>query len=228
MLDDLDEAELSSLSVAEQPENLIKLQRRIAAAKHRPLRPPRVGAKLLVLDIDYTLYDHVSAASNLEQLTRPHLHDFLARAYASNYDIVIWSATGMRWVERKMEEMGVLRGGAYEVLALVDHASMVTVGPMAGRQSVFDCKPLAYLWAHYPAFNAQNTIMLDDLRRNFVMNPQNGLRIRPFRNGPTSREDDELFRLAGYLEAIAGLDGEAFAALDHSRWERHLRHAAER
>ena len=167
----------------------------------------------------------MSTASNLEQLTRPYLHAFLRRAYAAGYDIVIWSATSMRWVERKMEEMGVLRGDAgYQILALVDHASMVTVGP-TGRYGVFDCKPLAYLWHHYPAFHAQNTIMFDDLRRNFVMNPSNGLRIRPFRNGPTSRDDDELLRLSAYLEAIGGLDGEAFGSLDHSRWERYLRRA---
>ena len=224
VLDDLEEAELGSLSVAELPENLVKLRRRIDAAKHRPLRAPRPGAKLLVLDIDYTLYDHVSTASNLEELMRPHLHDFLARSYAANYDIIIWSATSMRWVERKMQEMGVLDSARFQVLALVDHGSMVTVGPLAGRASVFDCKPLAYLWHHYPCFSADNTIMFDDLRRNFVMNPGSGLRLRPFRNGPTSRDDDELLRLADYLEAIAGLDAEAFRALDHSRWERYLRH----
>ena len=38
------------------------------------------------------------------------------------------------------------------------------------------------LWDKYPQFyNKHNTIMFDDLRRNYVMNRQNGLVIRPFR-----------------------------------------------
>ncbi len=47
---------------------------------------------------------------------------------------------------------------------------------------VFDCKPLAVMWDKYPQFyNKHNTVMFDDLRRNYVMNRQNGLVIRPFR-----------------------------------------------
>lgn len=47
---------------------------------------------------------------------------------------------------------------------------------------MFDCKPLAVLWGKYPGvYTRENTIMLDDLRRNYVMNRQNGLVIRPFR-----------------------------------------------
>lgn len=50
---------------------------------------------------------------------------------------------------------------------------------MAG---VFDCKPLQVLWGKYPGqYSKHNTIMLDDLRRNYVLNRQNGLVIRPYR-----------------------------------------------
>jgi len=60
--------------------------------------------------------------------------------------------------------------------------------------------------------------MFDDLRRNFVCNPQNGLRIRPFRNAHTAREsDNELLLLSVYLRDIAALDD--LSALDHRRWE---------
>ncbi len=54
--------------------------------------------------------------------------------------------------------------------------------PFAG---VFDCKPLPVLWAKLPEYNDQNTIMLDDLRRNYAFNPQNGLVIRPYRFLPS-------------------------------------------
>jgi len=45
------------------------------------LNDPRPGKKLLVLDIDYTLFDHRSAAESGLELMRPYLHDFLESAY---------------------------------------------------------------------------------------------------------------------------------------------------
>ena len=67
-----------------------------------PLNPPRDGKKLLVLDIDYTLFDHRSTAEHPLELMRPYLHEFLTRAY-EHYDIAIWSATGSGWIELKMK-----------------------------------------------------------------------------------------------------------------------------
>jgi len=48
------------------------------------LNDPRPGKKLLVLDIDYTLFDHRSAAESGIELMRPYLHDFLESAYEVN------------------------------------------------------------------------------------------------------------------------------------------------
>lgn len=67
-------------------------------------------------------------------------------------------------------------------------------------------------------YNENNTIMFDDLRRNFVMNPQNGLVIKPFRQASRNRASDrELIKLTQYLLAIAEL--EDFSKLDHDRWQ---------
>lgn len=67
-------------------------------------------------------------------------------------------------------------------------------------------------------YNSKNTIMFDDLRRNFVMNPQNGLTIKPFRKAHANRDkDQELPKLTQYLLVIAELDD--LSSLDHSRWE---------
>ncbi|CAH8387767.1 unnamed protein product [Eruca vesicaria subsp. sativa] len=122
-----------------------------------------------------------------------HLHEFLTAAYAE-YDIILWSATSMKCVELKMGELGVLNNPNYKITGLLDHLAMIT------------------------SYIAQNTIMFNDLRRNFVMNPQNGLKIRPFRKAHVNRDkDDELIMLTQYLLAIAELDD--LSSLDHSRWE---------
>lgn len=39
-------------------------------------------------------------------------------------------------------------------------------------------KPLGVIWGKYGDFyNRKNTIMFDDIGRNFLMNPQNGLKV---------------------------------------------------
>ena len=54
-------------------------------------------------------------------------------------------------------------------------------------------KPLAVIWGIFKnIYNRDNTIMFDDIRHNFIMNPQNGLRIRAFRNSRVNRDTDEL------------------------------------
>jgi ubiquitin-like domain-containing CTD phosphatase 1 len=41
-----------------------------------PLNETREGKKLLVLDIDYTLFDHRTPGENAQELARPYLHVF--------------------------------------------------------------------------------------------------------------------------------------------------------
>ncbi|OAY67961.1 Ubiquitin-like domain-containing CTD phosphatase [Ananas comosus] len=115
-----------------------------------------------------------------------------------------------------MGQLGVLSNPSYKITALLDHLAMITV--QSDRHGTFDCKPLGLIWAQFSEFIIQNTIMFDDLRRNFVMNPQNGLVIRPFKKAHLNRSSDrELVKLTQYLLTIADLPD--FSQLDHSRWE---------
>lgn len=42
----------------------------------------------------------------------------------------------------------------------------------------FQVKPLGVIWGKYGEFySRRNTIMFDDIGRNFLMNPQNGLKV---------------------------------------------------
>lgn len=139
---------------------------------------------------------------------RPYLHEFLASAY-EDYDIVIWSATSMKWVIEKMKLLGVDKHPAYKVAFYMDCLAMISVHtPKYGvinvsltktsnfkKKSIIvfllllclQVKPLGVIWGKYPQFNAKNTIMFDDVRRNFIMNPRNGLKIRPFRQAHINR-----------------------------------------
>jgi len=176
---------------------------------------------LLVLDIDYTLYDHKSTAQNISILTRPFLHQFLTTVY-ERYDIVIWSATNMKWVDLKMQEMQVYSNPNFKIAFSLSRKSMISVERRDKEKKeteVVDIKPLAVIWAKYNQYHEENTIMLDDIRRNFLMNPKNGLKIRPFKNAHTSREsDDELIRISEYLMLICEMG--SFADLNHKHWEK--------
>lgn len=216
IVDDFELGQDEAVDIKDKEVNKQKLRKRIDQFKIELKNPCRPGKKLLVLDIDYTLFDHRSTAENPLQLMRPYLHEFLTAVYAE-YDIMIWSATSMKWVELKMGQLGVLNNPNYKITALLDHLAMITV--QSDSRGIFDCKPLGLIWAKFPEFySSKNTIMFDDLRRNFVMNPRNGLVIKPFRKAHANRDNDqELVKLTQYLLAIAELDD--LSVLDHKSWE---------
>jgi len=216
-----EEADLDALRLHEREENRAKVRHRVAKANIKMLGEPRAGKKLLVLDVDYTLFDHKSPAERPCELRRPFLFEFLASAYR-DYDIVIWSATSMKWVELKMKELGVLDDTRdFKLLAMMDFTAMISVND--AKRGTIDCKPLDVIWDKSGGqWDRRNTIMFDDLRRNFVMNPENGLKIRPFKHAHLNRDSDrELLKLSKYLATIATLDD--FSKLDHRKWERYLR-----
>ncbi|XP_060544470.1 ubiquitin-like domain-containing CTD phosphatase 1 isoform X2 [Pantherophis guttatus] len=163
------------VEVENREENLLKISRRVKEYKIEILNPPREGKKLLVLDVDYTLFDHRSCAETGIELMRPYLHEFLTSAY-EDYDIVIWSATNMKWIEAKMKELGVSTNANYKITFMLDSAAMITVH--TPRRGLIDVKPLGVIWGKFSEFyNKKNTIMFDDIGRNFLMNPQNGLKV---------------------------------------------------
>jgi len=214
VVNDLDIGDEEEIEISNRAEYLAKVEKRVKTYEFKVLNKPRDGTKLLVLDVDYTLFDHRSVAERGEELMRPYLHEFLATAY-SKYDIVIWSATSMKWIEAKMQELGVSSNPNYKLCFMMDSMAMITVDtPVYG---VIEVKPLGVIWGRFPQWNKTNTIMFDDLRRNFIMNPQNGLKIKPFKNAHTNRATDkELIGLTDYLMKIADLDD--ISALRHDHW----------
>jgi len=222
IIDDLDiqgeEAEL--LALVDQPEVHEKLNRRVKSVNVKIINSPREGKKLLVLDIDYTLFDLGGTAERPSDLARPFLHEFLAAAY-EHWDIVIWSATSMKWVEVKMRELGVLSHPGYKVAFMLDFTAMI---PVTVPPHTFDCKPLSFIWSKVPGYTKENTIMVDDLRQNFALNPKNGLKCRAYRKShlmEVVEGDKELRHIGIYLSLIRELDD--LTALDHKQWEAYVK-----
>jgi ubiquitin-like domain-containing CTD phosphatase 1 len=209
-----------TLPLHEEQINLAKVRNRVDTYECKVLNAPRQGKAALVLDVDYTFYDLSSPTEDVKLCGRPHLHEFLAAAY-EHYDIIIWSASSMRWIELKLTELGLFAHPRYRITLLMDYGAMITVACERYRSAVVKCKPLGVLWQKYPEhYRPSNTIMFDDLGRNFVMNPQNGLKIAPFKHALVNRDDNELLLLRHYLLEIIKLGD--FSKLRHSRWRRFL------
>nr|CAD7397366.1 unnamed protein product [Timema poppensis] len=216
VINDLD-IEDEEVAIESKDVYLAKIDRRIREYKINMLNQPRPGKKLLVLDIDYTLFDHRSTAETGYELMRPFLHEFLTSAY-QEYDIVIWSATSMKWIEEKMKLLGVATHNDYKVIFYLDSSAMISIH--TPKYGVVQVKPLGVIWGKFDQYTSRNTIMFDDIRRNFLMNPGNGLKIRPFKQAHLNREkDSELLRLAKYLKDI--VCEEDLSSLDHKHWERY-------
>lgn len=228
--DDFDDEEEEDAPFSISENDMAKIRKRVACANEyiEVVTMPRPGKKLLVLDIDYTFFDHRSPAERAEQLRRPYLHEFLTNIYPY-YDIGIWSATSRKWIDVKLKELGVSSNPNYKVHIILDVRAMISTDSKK-YGGVVRVKPLDVVWmyaltqgAHY---SKQNTIMFDDLRRNFLMNPQQGLRIRPFRKAQTEGLGDrELEKLEVYLMAIKEL--ESFESLNHRKWEKYCSNVSE-
>lgn len=130
------------------------------------------------------------------------------------------AATSMHWVEMKMQELGVLTNPNYKIVCLIDSRAMITVD--SPKYGLVSCKPLGVIWGKFSGiYSEANSIMFDDLRRNFLMNKANGLRIRAFRDAHINRATDrELLLLSEYLTLIASLDD--FSTLKHKEWEKYV------
>lgn len=216
VVNDFEEEQAEVESYENKEVYLAKIRRRVKEYKIELLNQPREGKKLLVLDIDYTLFDHRSSAETGVELMRPYLHEFLAEAYV-HYDIVIWSATSLKWIVEKMKLLGVQANENYKILCYLDYNAMISVH--CPKRGVVDVKPLGVIWAKFEQYTSKNTIMFDDIRRNFLMNPRSGLRIKPFNNCHLNRsKDKELLKLATYLKNIAE-NCEDFNKLNHRKWE---------
>ena len=129
----------------------------------------------------------------------------------------------------KLTELGLLTHPHYRIMFVLDKSAMFRVTPNAAaaaaassRQQKHHVKALELIWHKLPAYSAANTVHVDDLGRNFAMNPQSGLKIRAYKHSSSSRQSDrELLYLQEYLLAIAQ-EVQDFSTLDHSGWKEYI------
>ena len=243
------------ISVATNPKYIAKLIEYSNKLEITYIAPLRTNiTKLLVLDLDYTLFDmynynNINQNNHLidyKQLKRPYTHRFLTSVY-QHYEIVIWSQTSWRWLELKLTELGMLTHSNYKILFVMDKTVMFRVESKIRNKNKRQhdnnnnnnnntsdtnttdtsskrkhyVKPLALIWKHIPKFNQTNTIHIDDLSRNFAMNPCNGLKIKAYKNSLIQRNtDNELIGLAKYLYLIKNENN--LADLKHDQWENYI------
>ena len=75
--------------------------------------------------LDWTRTVHTTYVLR-QEVCRPHLHKFLASAY-EDYDIVIWSANSLKWMNVKMKALGVLTHSDFKITFMMDYKSMLTL-----------------------------------------------------------------------------------------------------
>ncbi|GJE87133.1 HAD subfamily IIID h [Phanerochaete sordida] len=195
------------------------------------MHPLRDGKPLLVLDVDQTIVDARALKRGEllpQQCARPGLVEFLKQVYAY-YDICVWSQRHWNRLVTKLFELEVLEASADDwaiSFALDKHAMFQARATEDGRQTKHLVKALQIIWNHFPQYGPHNTIHIDDLRRNFAMNPRQGLHITPFKNAgtPEAAEDRELERVGQYLVHIAQTCDD-FRKLSHKHWRRARREA---
>ncbi|KAL8283726.1 hypothetical protein RQP46_005521 [Phenoliferia psychrophenolica] len=192
------------------------------------MNQPREGKKLLVLDLDGCILDTgLWKESNFvaEHFARPFLHDFL-RAISPFYDIVIWSQTSWRWLETKLVELNLVGEGSnpdYNIIFVLDRTPMFSVySERAGQAFKHEVKALEIIWKKFPKqYGPESTIHVDDLSRNFAMNPGNGLKVHAYKDAMVNQNTDrELAHVAKYMLQLANMPDVNISKMDHSRFRK--------
>lgn len=127
------------------------------------------------------------------------------------------------WLETKLSELGMVGADQnYKIAFVLDKKPMFTVfSKRDGKDFTHQVKALKIIWTLFPQYSEHNTIHVDDLGRNFALNPNEGLKISPYRNAHTlsAGEDRELDYLSIYLVHIANA-APSFTAFRHKDWKK--------
>ncbi|POY71456.1 hypothetical protein BMF94_5769 [Rhodotorula taiwanensis] len=222
-----DATKMKAFMAVQSVRNRRKLKEHAEKLEMNIIRPPRPDKMLLVLDLDGCILDTGSwklPELATELFARPYLHDMLA-AISPFYDVIIWSQTAWVWLERKiieLEMIGPTARGNYHIVSCLDKTCMFSVySEKEGKAWSHQVKALGIIWANMPQYVPEKTVHLDDLSRNFAMNPKNGIKCHAYKDALTRDnidKDKELLYVARYLLQLVNVAD--VTQLDHSKFRK--------
>lgn len=126
------------------------------------------------------------------------------------------------WVEAKLTELGILFSPNYKVTFVLDKSAMFSItSNFKGKHKEHEVKPLKIIWKKFEMYNHKNTVHVDDLARNFALNPKNGIVIEPYKQSQMNHKTDkELKYLLEYLKSIANVKD--VTQIKHQNWKKSL------
>lgn len=87
-------------------------------------------------------------------------------------------------------------------------------------------KPLHVIWSKLTQYNNTNTLHVDDLQRNFALNPLNGIQCTPYKNCETAHQtDNELLYITRYCQYLATHTNDVLK-YDNTNWRTVLKQLA--
>ena len=128
------------------------------------------------------------------------------------YDLAIWSQTHWKYIEIKVTQLGIVSNPNYKVCFILDKTSMYNVS--LDKTISNKVKPLQLIWSRYPnLWSSFNTVHVDDIEKNFMLNKSSGILISPFNRAPLplSQQQQEAQQLSlassssESVDSIAGL-----------------------
>jgi phosphoglycolate phosphatase-like HAD superfamily hydrolase len=123
----------------------------------------------IILDMDGTLLDH---DFTFTPIPRAYLAEFLTFVFAHFERVSIWTAAGITWYERCYHHV------------LKQHVPEGKSFHFVKTREDFDSekvvKPLTMIYAQYPEYNPENTLIVDDNYKTFSENLDNAIPVLSF------------------------------------------------
>jgi len=110
------------------------------------------------------------------------MDEFLTAVYP-HYDLVVWSQTHWKYIDIKVTQLGMMSNPNFKLCFILDKTYMFNVSTDKAVSN--KVKPLQLIWAKYPnLWGSSNTVHVDDIEKNFCLNPSAGILISPFHRAP--------------------------------------------
>lgn len=195
-----------------------KLDKIVNEQKIEFITKPRENSYLLVLDLDRTLWHHDKDS------LRPYALKFISKMHYYKFDIAIWSKRDLKSIKETLKDSKI---DTLPICFILTKSHMISISgckvkntKKTNSKTSNKIKPLKYIWKKFPdRWNKRNTIHIDDLSGNFILNPGNGLEIQKF-DDKNKKDDKELLHLIEYLRYLKKNNANCHSKNNHDNWKR--------